>query len=60
MLERLGYDPAWPAIEVMTRAFHLLFHKLPGDKGADLDDLVRRDPEMLRLVLGLLFHYDPD
>ncbi len=43
----------------MTRAFQLLFHKLPGDEGVDLDKLARRDPEMLDLVLGLLFHYDP-
>lgn len=40
-----------PAIEVMTRALQLLSHKLPGDKDTD--------PEMPRLVLGLLFHYDP-
>ncbi|MBC6404434.1 MAG: hypothetical protein GDA41_01645 [Rhodospirillales bacterium] len=53
------YPRAWatlrrtapPAIEVMTRALQLLSHKLPGDKDTD--------PEMPRLVLGLLFHYDP-
>ncbi|MBC6405355.1 MAG: hypothetical protein GDA41_06465, partial [Rhodospirillales bacterium] len=54
ILERLGYDPDWPAVEVMTRAFQLLFHKLPDYEGTDLDDLVRDDPEMLRLLLGLL------
>ncbi len=43
----------------MTRTFQMLFHKLPGAEGVDLDDLVRCDPEMLDLVLGLLFHYDP-
>ncbi len=47
------------AAEVMTRAFQILFHRLPGDEGVDLDKLVRDDPEMLDLVLGLLFHYDP-
>jgi len=35
-------------------------HKLPGREGAELDKLVRDDPGMLRLVLGLLFHQDPD
>jgi len=54
-----GYDPARSALEVMTCAFQMLFHKLPGKEGADLDKLVRRDPELLDLVLGLLFHYDP-
>ena len=49
----------YSALEVMTCAFQMLFHKLPGGRGADLDDLVRRDPELLDLVLGLLFHYDP-
>ncbi|MBC6406279.1 MAG: hypothetical protein GDA41_11280, partial [Rhodospirillales bacterium] len=49
----------YSALEVMTCAFQMLFYKLPGDRGADLDDLVRRDPELLDLVLGLLFHYDP-
>jgi len=53
------YGPEHSAFEVMTRAFQILFHKLPGDEGADLQDLVRDDPEMLDLVLGLLFHYDP-
>ena len=41
----------------MTRAFQLLFHRLPN--GIDLNTLVRRDPEMVDLTLGLLFHYDP-
>ncbi len=59
MLQSLEYDPERPAIEVMTRAFQLLFHKLPGDRRVDLDKLARDDPEMLDLVLGLLFHYDP-
>ncbi|MBC6416311.1 MAG: hypothetical protein GDA47_00570 [Rhodospirillales bacterium] len=43
----------------MTRAFEMLFYKLPEDEGADLDKLGCRDPEMPDLVLGLLFHYDP-
>ncbi len=59
MLQSLEYDPERPAIEVMTRAFQLLFHKLPGRRGIDLARLARRNPEMLDLVLGLLFHYDP-
>ena len=59
MLAGIGYDPDRPAIEVMTRAFQILFHRLPGEEPVDLDKLVRRDPEMLDLALGLLFHYDP-
>ena len=59
MLAGIGYDPDRPAIEVMTRAFQILFHRLPGDRPVDLDKLVRRDPEMLDLALGLLFHHDP-
>ncbi len=51
--------PGGHAAEVMTRAFQILFHRLPGRRGVDLDKLVRDDPEMLDLVLGLLFHYDP-
>ena len=61
MLTGPGYDPDRPAMEVMTRAFQMLFHPLPGKDGIDidLDKLVRDDPEMLDLALGLLFHYDP-
>ena len=59
MLAGIGYDPDRPATEVMTRAFQILFHRLPGKEPVDLDDLVRDDPEMLDLALGLLFHYDP-
>ncbi len=61
MLTGLDYDPDRPAIEVMTRAFQMLFHPLAGKDGIDidLDKLVRDDPEMLDLALGLLFHYDP-
>ena len=59
MLAGIGYDPDRPATEVMTHAFQILFHRLPGKEPVDLDDLVRDDPEMLDLALGLLFHYDP-
>ena len=52
MLAGIGYDPDRPATEVMTRAFQILFHRLPGDKPVDLNDLVRDDPEMLDLALG--------
>ena len=57
MLADNGYVVARPALEVMPRAFQMLFHRLPI--GYDLDWLVRRDPEMLDLALGLLFHYTP-
>ena len=59
MLAGIGYDPDRPATEVMTRAFQILFHRLPGKEPVDLNDLVRDDPEMLDLALGLLFHHDP-
>ena len=49
-----------PAIEVVTRAFQLLFHRLKKKKDqVDLDDYLRDDPEMVDLVIGMLFHYDP-
>ena len=49
-----------PALEVVTRAFQLLFHRLDGPDGPiDLDDYLRDDPEMVDLVIGMLFHYDP-
>jgi len=60
MLEAVGYDPRRPALEVMTRSFQVLFHRLPRiDKKVDLDDLVRQNPSTLDVALGLLFHYDP-
>ena len=48
-----------PPVEVMTRAFQILFHRLPGNRRVDLNDPVRDDPEMPDLALGLLFHHDP-
>ena len=49
-----------PALEVVTRAFQLLFHPLKRKKDqVDLDKYLRRDPEMVDLVIGMLFHYDP-
>ena len=63
-------NPAFPngtALEVITRATQLLFHplasraKVGGPLWHDelLPRLVRKDPEMLDLTLGLLFRYDP-
>ena len=49
-----------PPLEVATRAFQLLFHRFDGPNGPiDLDRYLRRDPEMVDLVIGMLFHYDP-
>ena len=49
-----------PALEVVTRAFQLLFHRFDGPNGPiDIDDYLRRDPEMVDLVIGMLFHYVP-
>ena len=49
-----------PAIEVVTRAFQMLFHPLKRRKDqVNLDDYLRDDPEMVDLVIGMLFHYDP-
>jgi len=60
MLEAVGYDPDHPALEVMTRSFQVLFHRLPHtDRKVDLDDLMRKNPDTLDVALGLLFHYDP-
>ena len=49
-----------PALEVVTRAFQVLFHRFDGPDGPiDLDRYLRDDPEMVDLVIGMLFHYDP-
>ncbi len=49
-----------PALEVVTRAFQMLFHPLKRSKDqVDLDKYLHRDPEMVDLVIGMLFHYDP-
>ena len=49
-----------PAIEVVTRAFQVLFHRFDGTNGPiDIDRYLHRDPEMVDLVIGMLFHYDP-
>ena len=49
-----------PALEVATRTFQLLFHRFDGTNGPiDLDKYLRRDPEMVDLIIGMLFHYDP-
>ena len=51
---------AWPRgpMEVMTRALELTMRFTPFVGGADL--LHTKDPEMLDLVLGALFHFDPE
>ncbi len=65
MLEGLGYDPDSPALEVITRAFQITFHEVvrPRRDGTrevlDIARLSRDDPEMLDLVLGVLFHHIP-
>ena len=49
-----------PALAVVTRAFQMLFHRFDGPDGPiDLDKYLRDDPEMVDLVIGMLFHYDP-
>ncbi len=65
MLEGLGYDPDSPALEVITRAFQITFHEVDvyRSDGArevlNIASLSRDDPEMLDLVLGVLFHHIP-
>ncbi len=44
--------------EVLTMGVQQLFHPVWGEEY--LIELARDDPEMLDLVLGVLFHYDPD
>ena len=49
-----------PALEVVTRACQMLFHRFKGPDGwINHDDYIRDDPEMVDLVIGMLFHYDP-
>ena len=43
--------------EVLTMAMQMTFHPVWGEE--HLRDMVRDDPELLDLVLGVLFHYDP-
>ena len=43
--------------EVLTMAMQMTFHPVWGEEY--LRQLVRDDPELLDLVLGVLFHYDP-
>ncbi|MCY4098839.1 MAG: hypothetical protein OXF40_11360, partial [Rhodospirillales bacterium] len=44
-------------LEVLTMAMQMTFH--PVWRREHLWDLVRKDPELLDLSLGVLFHYDP-
>ena len=43
--------------EVITMAVQILFHPLHGEER--LTQLARHDPEMLDLVIGMLYHFDP-
>jgi hypothetical protein len=52
---RMTYLGKYGALEVMTMAFEDV---LGGDPRR-LDDLMKRDREMLNLVIGLLYHYVP-
>ena len=51
------YGAAEAPLEVLTMAMQMTFH--PVWRTDHLRDLVRKDPEMLDLALGTLFHYDP-
>ncbi len=44
-------------LEVLTMTMQTIFHPIWGQEY--LRDLVRDDPELLDLALGVLFHYDP-
>ena len=59
ILEYAGreYDPGQQPREVLTMGMQQLFH--PLFKSEHLRKLVRDDPEMLDLLLGVLFGYDP-
>ena len=46
-----------PALEVITRGYQMLFYPLSGQEY--LGEMARDDPEMLDLLLGMLFHYTP-
>ena len=43
--------------EVLTMGMQQLFYSVWGDEYLDM--MLRKDPEMLDLLLGLLFGYDP-
>ena len=51
------YDPGEEPLEVFTTGMQQLFH--PVWDRERLRKLVRKDPEMLDLLLGVLFGYDP-
>ena len=59
ILEYAGreYDPGQQPREVLTMGMQQLFH--PLFKSEYLRKMVRDDPEMLDLLLGVLFGYDP-
>ena len=46
-----------PPLEVITRGMQIVLHSLHGRER--LDVLFREDPQMLDLVLGVLYRYDP-
>jgi len=64
-LKKLGYDTGRPALEVITRAFQITFHQITRTRPdgttetLDIASLAHDDPELMDLVLGVLFHYNP-
>lgn len=51
------YAPGDAPLEVFTMAVQMLFHPVLGRE--HLRQMVREDPELLDLVIGALFRYDP-
>ncbi len=51
------YDSGEDPKEVWAMAMHMLFHHIEGTDY--MRELIRDDPELLDLVLGVLFRYDP-
>ena len=51
------YNPGEVPREVWAVATQMLFHHIDGDDYTK--ELIRDDPELLYLVLGVLFRYDP-
>ena len=45
--------------EVLTMAIQMLFYQIGHDRDYLIAMMARRDPEMLDLILGVLFRYDP-
>lgn len=51
------YRPEQVPLEVFTMAIQQLFY--PVHRTEHLVDMIRKDSEMLDLILGVLLHYDP-